>query len=339
MKRMYGALLHLGKNMWSDRPFPRPASTAGERYPIPKNLPPEVYRLKVLARTRGGLKDFLDFDGDAFHEACAHMAAKGMNFVLIDVGEGYVYPSHPELAVKGSWTPEKMRAELERIRALGLEPLPKLNFSTTHCAWLGEYRHMISTPEYYRVVADVIRDVYEAFGKPRLFHLGYDEEDADHMRGFDYMPIRQGELWWHDFLYTVEVVEKLGARPWIWSDKIWHHRADFVRRCPKSVLQSNWYYLADFAPSEKSALYPMVHAYDWLEAAGFDQIPCVSNCGDWNMLKTNTRKTVEYVKPIIAPERLKGMMTAPWATSSPPFMGWIKEAVDMLAEARPQLEA
>ena len=202
----------------------------------------------------------MDFEEGAFHSACDYMAAKGMNFVMIDVGEGYVYPSHPELAVKGSWTPEKMRAELKRIRGLGLEPIPKLNFSTTHCAWLGEYRHAISTPEYYRVVADVIRDVYEVFDRPRLFHLGYDEEDAGHMKGFDYMVIRQGELWWHEFLYTVGLVEKLGARPWIWSDKIWHHRDEFVKRCPKSILQSIWYYLADFAPSEKSALYPMVHA-------------------------------------------------------------------------------
>ena len=333
---LYGALLHLGMNMWSDRPYPRPAE-GGYTYEIPKTLPPETYRLKRLSRQRGGLKNFLDFEEAAFHTACDYMAAKGMNFVMIDVGEGYVYPSHPELAVKGSWTPEKMRAELKRIRGLGLEPIPKLNFSTTHCAWLGEYRHAISTPEYYRVVADVIRDVYEVFDRPRLFHLGYDEEDAGHMKGFDYMVIRQGELWWHDFLYTVGLVEKLGARPWIWSDKIWHHRDEFVKRCPKSILQSNWYYLADFAPSEKSALYPMVHAYDWLEKAGFDQVPCCSNCGDWNMLKTNTRKTVEYVKPIIAPERFKGMMTAPWARSAEPFLGWIKEAIDMLAEVKPMI--
>ena len=118
---LYGALLHLGMNMWSDRPYPRPVE-GGYTYEIPKTLPPEIYRLKRLARQRGGLKDFLDFEEAAFHAACDYMAAKGMNFVMIDVGEGYVYPSHPELAVKGSWTPEKMRAELKRIRGLGLEP-------------------------------------------------------------------------------------------------------------------------------------------------------------------------------------------------------------------------
>jgi hypothetical protein len=45
-----------------------------------------------------------------------------------------VYPSHPELAVKGSWSPEKMKSELARLRALGLEPIPKRNFSASHDA-------------------------------------------------------------------------------------------------------------------------------------------------------------------------------------------------------------
>ena len=41
-----------------------------------------------------------------------------------------------------------MRKELDRMRALGLEPLPKLNFSTCHDAWLKDYHRMISTPQY-----------------------------------------------------------------------------------------------------------------------------------------------------------------------------------------------
>lgn len=336
-KRMYGALLHLGMNMWTDRPYPRPL-TGEYQYEIPTTLPPDVYKLKKLARTMGGCKDFLNFDESTFHAATEYLAQKGMNLVMIDVGEGLVYPSHPELGVKGSWTPEKMRVELKRLRGLGLEPIPKINFSTTHCAWLGEYRRMISTPQYYQVVADVIKDVYEVFEHPRFIHLGYDEEDAWHMKQFDYMPIRQGELWWHDFLFTIEKVEKLGARAWIWSDKVWHHKDEFLRRCPKSVLQSNWYYEQTFAPDEKSTLYPMVHAYDWLEKAGFEQVPCCSNCGQWNTLKTNTADTARYVKPIIAASRLKGMMTAPWTSTTAPFLGWIKEAVDMLAEARSILE-
>ena len=44
------------------------------------------------------------------------MAEIGMNMVVVDVGEGIVLSSHPDLAVKGSWEPERMRGEVERLR-------------------------------------------------------------------------------------------------------------------------------------------------------------------------------------------------------------------------------
>ena len=99
--------------------------------------------------------------------------------MLMDLAEQVLYPSHPELAVKGTWSPEKLRKELDRLRGLGLEPIPKLNFSTCHDFWLKDYSRMISTPEYYRVCADVIKDVCEMFDKPRLFHLGWEAIGTD----------------------------------------------------------------------------------------------------------------------------------------------------------------
>ncbi len=58
---------------------------------------------------------------------------------------------------------EKLRAELNRLRGMGLEPIPKLNFSTTHNGWLKYYRRMLSTPTYYKVCEDVLRDAYKIF--------------------------------------------------------------------------------------------------------------------------------------------------------------------------------
>ncbi len=77
-----------------------------------------------------------------------HAAEEGLTTVFMDLGEGMAYPSHPELAVPGTWSVEKMQKELARMRSLGLEPLPKLNFSTCHDAWLKDYHRMISTPQY-----------------------------------------------------------------------------------------------------------------------------------------------------------------------------------------------
>jgi hypothetical protein len=337
-KKIWGSLLHLGKNMWSDKPYPRPVNESG-RYTVPLDLPPDILELKKLQRRGGGWHDRLRFDENTWRSVTAYLQQKGVNLLIIDIGEGMRYPSHPEIAAKDAWSPDKMRSELKRLREMGIELIPKLNFSTTHNAWMGEYRRMISTPEYYRVCEDLIKDTCEIFETPRFMHLGYDEEDYDHMRSYDYVPVRQGELWWHDFMMTVKCVEKCGVRAWIWSDKIWHHRDEFVKRMPKSVLQSNWYYLDDFNPSKTSELYPMVHAYDWLEEAGFDQVPCVSNCGNWNRLKTNADLTAKYCRKIIDPSRLKGMLMAPWNGTVEPFKRWINESTDMLAAARKIIEA
>ena len=61
--------------------------------------------------------------------------------------------------------------------------------------------------------------------------------------------------------------------PWIWSDCYNGHRNEFLRRMPKSVLQSDWYYGGDFDPKSSMA----ARAYLQLDKAGFDQVPCGSN--------------------------------------------------------------
>lgn len=96
------------------------------------------------------------------------------------------------------------------MRSLGLTPIPKLNFSTGHDAWLKEYSRMVSTPVYYQVCEDLIKEVAEAFDYPEYFHLGLDEEDAKNQRRLSYCCIRQGDLWWHDAYFFFDICEKRG---------------------------------------------------------------------------------------------------------------------------------
>ncbi len=205
--------------------------------------------------------------------------------------------------MQGAWSVERLKQELGKMRALGLEPIPKLNFSTCHDQWLGDYARRVSTPEYYAVCRDLIAEVIEIFDRPRLFHLGMDEEDMKHQRRFEYVVVRQYDLWWRDFLFLVEQVEKGGARPWIWSDYLWEHPEAFFQRMPKSVLQSNWYYGADFSRDITA-----VKAYLDLEAHGFDQVPTLSN---WTTPE-NIEGTVRFCRENVAPERLHGFLLAPW---------------------------
>ena len=310
--KIWGGLFHMGVNMWSDQPVDSWGPYTGED-------------LELVCQ-----KDYLRFDEGVWQRLTAHMVEAGMNLIVIDLGEALKYASHPEIAVKGSWEIDRFRAELARLRKMGLEPIPKLNFSTAHDAWLKEYGRMVFTETYYKVCTDLVREVVEIFDKPRFFHLGYDEETHGHQRKYLYSVVRQGELWWHDFLFFVKTVESAGVRPWIWSDFYWHHPKEFMDRMPKSVLQSNWYYGDAFALDDSNKQRPRVQAYIDLDKAGFDQIPTGSN---WSN-DVNFGATVKFCEEHLSKERLLGYLTAPWVFTLPKFEAKDMAAIDQLAAAR-----
>ena len=77
---IWGNLLHLSTNMWCDRPVEHgdPNSREnGSRY---------------YARLR--------FDDKLWAELTKRMADVGMNMVVIDLGDGVQYRSHPEIAIQ-----------------------------------------------------------------------------------------------------------------------------------------------------------------------------------------------------------------------------------------------
>lgn len=319
---VWSALLHLGINSWADGPLPK--------WGLTKKGDPDDYRV-YLRETQ----PYMRTTDEEWRFTVDGMIKAGANQIVIDMAEGIRYESHPELAVKGSWSIEKFRDELARIRAMGAEPIPKMNFSASHDTWLKDYHRMVSTPTYYRVCEDVIREVYEIFDKPRFFHLGYDEETAQHQQLYQYTVVRQGELWWHDFLWFNKVVEGLGARTWIWADRIWHHREEFEKRMPKSILMSNWYYGKEFdvAKITNENIRKYVGAYEWLEKAGYDQVP-TGSCGDTDII--NFPKTVEHCLKTakVAPSRLKGFCLASWARQVPVYHEKNATSFRAMAEAK-----
>ena len=338
----WGALLHLGSNMWDDFDTGPDDWAKSEEE---EKLRPNPYG--PSGKRRSGYHCYLRCRDDLWRKATDHAAEKRLNLVFIDLGEGMAFPSHPELAVAGTWSVEKVQKELARLRAMGLEPIPKLNFSTCHDSWLKMYHRMVSTPRYYQVVADVIRDTCEIFGHPRLFHIGYDEEMPIAAFNSFYAVCRQGELWWHDLFYTIGQVEKNGARAVMWSDAIWTGREEYLRRMSKGVLQTNWYYRSDFSAKKlkwnsefekKGGWGETVNgaaAFMELEKAGFDQMPCTSNWAE----DAAADALVAYCKEHIDPSRLKGFYTAPWAMTVPDTekkkgITKVIEGIDLFAAAR-----
>lgn len=301
-------LIHLSYNMWQDAPDPYYADNGVEDY---------VY------------DPALRFDLPTWREIAQAMADAGQNMVVWDVGDGVRYASHPELAVKNAWTPAQLREELQRCRDLGLEVIPKLNFSTCHDLWLGEYARMVSTSAYYAVVRDLIRELIELFDGPRFFHLGMDEETAEHQRHMLYAVMRQGALWWHDLNFLVEAAAAGGARAWVWSDKIWHcGKAEFGANMPKSVVQSNWYYERTFQPANETHR-KYVQAFLDLDELGYDQIPTGSN---W-VWPQNVPLLVRYGREKLDARRLLGYMQTSWKPTLPKYRLQHLEAVETLRQA------
>ena len=132
-----GYLLHLSYNMWADR-------DAAE------------WNLEHMAA-----RPYLRFDTSLWEDILQEMVRQGLDTLVIDLGDAVRYKSHPEIAVQGAWTTDRLRDELAKVRQMGLVPIPKLNFSACHDAWLGPYARCLSTPTYYEVCGDLIDEVID----------------------------------------------------------------------------------------------------------------------------------------------------------------------------------
>ena len=289
-QEIWAFMVHLGCNCWADHKVDRWYNSAG------------------IQAEAHSLDDHVRFDDDEWRFITSRVAAMNGNMILLDLAEGIKYESHPELSAKGAWSKERLEKEKCRLADLGIEVIPKLNFSAGHDAWLKEYHRMVSTPEYYRVCADLIAEVSELFGKPRFFHIGYDEEKIEYQSASLFAVARHGELWWHDLLWFNETVKKAGMRTWMWSDYGWMHKKEFLSRMPREVLQSNWYYghvEGEQNPDKRAR----IAFFDELEEAGFDQIPCGS-AYNW---KLNLAELVRHCRGNFGNStHLKGFMLAPW---------------------------
>lgn len=336
----WGALLHLGSNMWKDwspdGKYPR--SFAEERQMIKEG------KIEFKSSRLYCNRDYFSTNWESWNRQLECVRNEGLRMVFIDVGESYAYPSHPELWVDGSLGFDEMQSVLERIREMGLEPIPKLNFSTGHDQWLREYHFMTSSSKYYQMVADVVRDTCEVFNYPRYFHIGFDEE----ILAFcgpgrrQLCVMRLGDLWWKDFFYCVGEVEKAGARAVLWSDKICSGKDEFLKRMPKSVLQMPWFYGNDFSKEhltwrpqfEKSQAGDiqcnLAAALDVIAANGYDVMPCTSN---W-LLDDAADAMLAYCKEHLDPSHVKGYITAPWRKPVPEDDQKMMEGVRLFAKAK-----
>lgn len=301
---LWGYLIHLGFNFWQEA----------------KDTPDSYGDM-----TDKSAQTVLKCDPEIWREVTDHLAEQGLNMLLIDLGEGVRYESHPELAVSGSWSTDELRQELARLRAKGITPIPKMNFSTSHDEWLGEYARMVSTPKYYEVCKDLIEEVIDIFDTPELFHLGMDEETYGHQKTYSHAIVRNGDLWWQDFYRNLEVLEKHNVRGWVWSDYAWQHPDIFLQKMPKDVMQSNWHY-GSFHNLEDT----MIRTFDLLDEHGYDQIPTGAL---WSCID-NMEFVTKYCKNAVSAAHLKGFLQTSWKAAEPKYKNLHKAALDLLGTAK-----
>ncbi len=255
----------------------------------------------------GFYADEMITEDPVWREVTDFIASQGINTLVIDLGEGIQYESHPELACKGAWSKEKLKAELDRLRKIGLNPIPKLNFATTHDAWLKEYSRMVSTPIYYKVVNELISEVSELFDTPDYFHIGMDEEfphTIGYQKQYGITHMRQGELYWHDMDFYLDCCNKNKTRGWTWCDMGWFMRDGVTNRLSREYIVSNAMYerLLNF---DTFFQHPGLDTYYFLSEQGFEQIP---TCATYQN-SLNQEDCVSLLKDL---KGVKGFITAPW---------------------------
>jgi len=301
---MFGYLIHLSNHMWDD-----------------ENTPPRGWYQKPRYSEENNV------DITIWDSLISFLGERKYNLLLIDVGDGIKYESHPEISAPDAWDKDLLKQKLAEIRAEGITPIPKLNFSCCHHTWLKEYRRMVSTSIYYKVCADLIKEVCEVFDYPEFIHFGMDEENVGNQRFRECVHIRQGNLLWHDMYFYFKEAEKYGVRPWIWSDYCWAHPEEFLQKMPKSVLQSNWYYgLFDDNPRVS------IDTYALLDQHGYEQIPC---CSCWDRAGGhNVKQTLAHGKKVLTSDLVRGYMVAPWWATNADNEYQLKHDAHMLYCAR-----
>ncbi len=145
---------------------------------VPKGEPIRAARL-ALGTGHGTMRHS---SGGEWELATKKLVGKGCNAVVIDILDGYAYPSHLELAAKGAWDGKRFKDEIRRLREIGLEAIPCLDLSVGRCSWIGK---KAGTPEGLSLGLDLVKDVHNVAGNPRFFQVvadGWPAADREELR-------------------------------------------------------------------------------------------------------------------------------------------------------------
>lgn len=313
-----------------------------------------------LSMSEWGQKyDKLLFEDEVWDYVIEKSYETGLNTIILDVGDGVKFDSHPEICAEDAWSKERVHKEIARLKEKGIALIPKLNFAAIHDRWLGEYHQMVSTKVYYKVCSDLIKEVYELFEEPEYIHIGMDEEHIRNMKKAQMVICRQGELYWHDIRFFMDCVKELGAKVWMWADPLIDFTEGYRTHIkPDEAILSPWYYSAYkrehyteistaddvvqiYYSEDKYASLGIKyveedpHLVNFRRVAvdvagdGYKYIPCCSSLSN----KYNSEDLLEYYKENVPDDQILGYITAPWKSTTKDNMGEFERAFKEFPEA------
>jgi hypothetical protein len=115
-------------------------------------------------------------------EAVIREAARaGFNLLLLDVKDAVRYRGLPDIRRRYSVPMSELRSLAALARGLGMEVVPKLNFSLSpqyrHSAWLWATQSDFDSPARWARAMTALDEVVAAVA-PRRVHVGMDEDDT-----------------------------------------------------------------------------------------------------------------------------------------------------------------
>ena len=293
---IHAMLMHLSSNMWSKK---------GHSYNLTKENDDFIYRDKLFCDKETWIK-VTDF--------CAEC---GMNTIFIDLGDGVIFDSHPEIAIDGAWTKAELREELSRLRSKGLTPLPKFNFSSAHSGWMGKYGYMVGTQTYYDVCRDLIEEVCDIFDGPEYFHIGMEEEDASSQKNKPIAIVRAPHIMMRDINFLADICRNKGARACIWINsemiKNFGGEEKFCENIAKDIVMTPYYYGWVRKDWTGEKIPETVRLMKKLGELGYDMIPC-SSTWSWHLAMHDV---MYYCEKNVNKEHILGYFMASWMLTDP----------------------
>ncbi len=181
-------------------------------------------------------RDFVYFDRCAWDKIINELPALGVDTVILDLAEGIKYDCAPDLAIKGSIDKAEFKKMLDKLRALGITAIPKLDFSAAHDLWAGNYGKSAGTQLYRDFCKNIIDEVCELFGKPEYFHLGLADETIDYQRFYGTCVVRGPKAFWRDVYAMFDACRANGAKPIMYGDYFGYEPQAFTKMLPRDVV-------------------------------------------------------------------------------------------------------